>query len=64
MHGLTEVQATNPAAERQNGSPQAMYGTGPVTHPIPRPLNVDMPKFLSQEAVKYKRFVDFVKIKE
>ncbi|NMM07651.1 tripartite tricarboxylate transporter substrate binding protein [Polaromonas sp.] len=28
------------------------------------PLNVDMPKFLSQETVKYKRIVDFAKIKE
>lgn len=28
------------------------------------PLNVDMPKFLSQETAKYKRIVDFAKIKE
>jgi len=28
------------------------------------PLNVDMPKFLAQESAKYKRIVDFAKIKE
>lgn len=28
------------------------------------PLNVDMPKFLAQETAKYKRIVDFAKIKE
>lgn len=28
------------------------------------PLNVDMPKFLSQETAKYKRIVDFANIKE
>ena len=28
------------------------------------PLNVDMPKFLSQETAKYQRIVDFAKIKE
>jgi tripartite-type tricarboxylate transporter receptor subunit TctC len=28
------------------------------------PLNVDMPRFLAQETAKYKRIVDFAKIKE